>query len=125
MDALRDDEAHIHFDDGDQGWVQLNQLLPFEPTVGMGVLGNYKMAGQFYPGVIARIAGERILIHFDDGDVDWTTPAALALPTQPAGPDARPTKVASHGGGRGWIWVAVIAGAVVLGLLWKWFRVGS
>jgi hypothetical protein len=121
VDAIKNDEAHIHFDDGDQGWVQLNQLLPFEPTVGMGVLGNWKMAGQYFPGAIARIDGTRILIRYDDGDVEWTTPRALALPVQPSGPDARPTKVVSHGSRR-WIWYAVIGGAALLWILWSAFR---
>ncbi len=121
VDAIKDDEAHIHFADGDQGWVQLNQLLPFEPAIGMGVLGNWKMAGQFFPGVIARIDGPRIQIRYDDGDVEWTTSRALALPVQPSGPDARPTRVVSHGSKR-WIWYVLIGGAILLWILWSAFR---
>ncbi len=34
-------------------------------------------------------------MHYDDGDKEWTNPAALAVPSQPTGPDARPTKVAA------------------------------
>jgi hypothetical protein len=92
---IRDGEAHIHFDDGDQGWVQLAQLLPFEPTVGMRVLANWRRAGQYYPGVVTKINGERLHIHYDDGDEEWTKAAALAIPGDPDGPKARPTKTVS------------------------------
>jgi hypothetical protein len=92
---IRDDEAHIHFDDGNQGWVQLAQLLPFEPTVGMRVIANWRRAGQYYPGVVTQINGDRLHIHYDDGDQEWTNAAALALPSADGGPDARPTKTVS------------------------------
>ena len=123
---IGDGEAHIHFDDGDQGWVQLDQLLPFEPTVGMCVLANRRRAGQYYPGVVTKIDGERLHIHYDDGDQEWTKAAALAIPGDPNGPDARPTKTASNlgsraaGGSRALLWLAPIA----IGLLVLLFRYG-
>ena len=106
--------------------MQLYQLLPFEPVVGMRVLGNYNMAGQHYPGVIASVDGLRLFIRYDDGDAEWTTARALVLPIEPTGPDARPTSV-SHGtwwNGNSWsrnrlIWSAVTFGGVVLWLLWR------
>lgn len=122
VDAIDEEEAHIHFDDGDQGWVQLHQLLPYEPTVGMAVLGNWKQAGNYYPGVITRVDGQRILIHYDDGDVEWATSRALALPVQPSGPDARPTKAASGGLHLRWGWIALIGAAVVAAFLWSLLR---
>ncbi|MSQ94848.1 MAG: hypothetical protein EXR98_09870 [Gemmataceae bacterium] len=57
---LRDDQAHVHFDDGDQSWVDVTHLLPFEPTVGMGVMSNWRMGGQYYSGVVTEINGSQL-----------------------------------------------------------------
>nr|WP_289851987.1 tudor domain-containing protein [Rhizobium sp. SSA_523] len=37
-------------------------------TKGDWVLGNYKGAGYWYPGVISSIQGSKITIQYDDGD---------------------------------------------------------
>ena len=80
VDSIDGHDAQIDFDDGDRAWVQLNLLLPFEPTNGMRVYANWRRQGNYYPGAITRLDGERIHIRYDDGDDEWTTAAALALP---------------------------------------------
>jgi hypothetical protein len=120
IEELRGEEAHIHFDDGDHGWVQIQQLLPFEPRVGSVVYVNYNRAGQYYPALIERIDGERLFVRVDGMGSEWTTPRALAMPTQPAGPNARPTRTVS-GSPRWWI-LFLIIGAVVLFLLRAFLR---
>jgi predicted Zn finger-like uncharacterized protein len=94
VDRIQDNEAHIHFDDGDQGWVLLDQLVPLEIPVGLRVMGRWKMGSQFYPGTVTEVQGDRVHVQYDDGDREWTRPAALALSCEPFGPDARPTRVA-------------------------------
>ncbi len=96
IDIFENEEAHIHFDDGNRGWVQVNQLMALQIPVVLRVQGRWQMGFFFYPGTIGQVAGERIFIQYDDGDREWTTPAALKVPCDPFGPDARPTKVASH-----------------------------
>jgi hypothetical protein len=122
VDKIRDGEAHIEFDDGDQGWVQLDQLLPFEPRVGMRILGNWRMAGNYYAGVVTKVAGDRLHIRYDDGHEEWTKAAALALPGMSAGPNARPTKTVTHGASsaRRLLWLAPIG----IGLLLLFLRFG-
>lgn len=109
---LRDDKAHIRFDDGDEGWVQLEHLLPFEPRVGMLLMANWRGRG-YFPGVITEVSGEQLHIRYDDGDQEWTTPRALALPSN-LDAFAEPTKTVAHpaaGAGTGipyWvIWVGI------------------
>ena len=42
-------------------------------NVGTAVEANWKGKGKYYKGKIAQIDGEKIYIHYDDGDKEWTT----------------------------------------------------
>jgi hypothetical protein len=115
VDRVEGKEVHIHFDDGDQGWVLREQLVPLEILVGLPVLARWKMGGQFFPGRVTEVRGERIHIQYDDGDREWTTAAALALPCASYGPDARPTRAARHGNRfAGWLVPLLIGLALLL-----------
>jgi hypothetical protein len=92
VERIEGPEAHVHFDNGDRGWVQLEQLVPLQIPVGLRVLGRWKMGSHFYPGTVTDVQGERVHIQYDDGDREWTRAAALVLPCEPFGPDARPTR---------------------------------
>jgi hypothetical protein len=112
VDVIQGDEVHIHFDDGDRGWVLIQQLVPLEIPVGLRVMGRWKMGSHFYPGTVTEVQGERVHIQYDDGDREWTRAAALALPCEPFGPDARPTRtVSAWNGVLGWL-VPVFVGLV-------------
>jgi hypothetical protein len=92
VDRIEGKEVHIHFDDGDRGWVQLEQVVPLQIPVGLRIMGRWRMRSQYYPGMVTDVQGDRIHIQYDDGDKEWTRPAALALPCERFGPDARPTR---------------------------------
>jgi hypothetical protein len=118
VDKVQGKEAHIHFDDGDAGWVQHEQVLPLEIPIGLPVMGRWKMGGQYYPGTVAEVQGERIRIHYDDGDKEWTKPAALALPMERFGPDARPTRTAvARAPSQVLTWLVPIGIAVLIALI--------
>lgn len=94
VNELRDREVDVHFDDGDQAWVQLEHVLPLDLIVGMFVMCRSRIEqcwldSQFHPGTITDTEGDRVLIRYDDGDEEWTTAAALALPV-PRPPAAMP-----------------------------------
>jgi hypothetical protein len=118
--AANAQEAHIQFDDGDAGWVKLDQLLPLMLVEGMRVLGRWKMGMHYFPGTISEIKNGRVFIRYDDGDKEWTTTAALMIPGNQQGPNARVTRNANNGGSRGasgWmIWIAVVVGIFLLRL---------
>jgi len=116
VNEIRDQEVHIHFDDGDRGWVRAEQLVPLTLSVGLVVLARWKMGSAYYPGTITEVDGERVHIYYDDGDKEWTKPAALALPCQPVGPDARPTFNAMRWRSLGG-WVLAIGAGILLALL--------
>jgi hypothetical protein len=124
VDQIQDNDVHIHFDNGNRGWVLREQLVPLQIPVGLRVLGRWKMGSLFYAGVVAKVQGERLFIKYDDGDREWTTPAALALPCQPFGPNARPTKEVRQGGRGVGGWVVFVIFAILLALLRAGCRAG-
>lgn len=62
----------IRYDDGDRETVALSAVRPYDWMIGMKVECNFKGQGQWYPGTIASLAGERIGIAYDDGDKETT-----------------------------------------------------
>jgi hypothetical protein len=129
VEQLTDKEAHIRFDDGGQGWVLLEQLVPLQIPVGLRVLARWRMGKQYAPATVAEVEGDRIYLRFDDGNTEWSSAAALALPCKPFGPNARPTHLAAHeqaptgagGGGGGWSWVGP---AIVVSIILALMRMG-
>jgi hypothetical protein len=121
VSELRGREAHIDFDDGDQDWVQVEHLMPLDLMIGMFVMGRWKMGQQFFPGRITDTEGDRVHIRYEDGDEEWTTAEALALPIpsqQPAATNAQPAPSPVM---KGWdphtvLWIGAVAVAAVAGL---------
>jgi hypothetical protein len=115
VDQIREKKVHIHFDDGDRGWVPLEQVFPLEITVGMRLVGRWRMGPRFYPGTVTEVRGDRIHVQYDDGDREWTTAAALAVPFQPVDPAAAQSARNSPRRNRalGWLLLVVIGACAV------------
>ena len=62
----------IRYDDGDKETVSMSDVRPYDWMIGMKVECNYKNAGEWFPGTIASLAGEKIGIAYDDGDKETT-----------------------------------------------------
>lgn len=106
VDQIKDDgEVHIHFDDGDRGWVLREQLLPLDIPVGMQLAARKRRGGQYFPATVHEVQGERICLIFEDDKTHehWAAPADLVLLTQPYGPDARPTRNVASGPNMSWL----------------------
>ena len=115
VDRVEGSEVHVHFDDGDAGWVQLEQVFPLLIPVGLRVMSRWKMGSQYFPGTVTAVEGERVFVQYDDGDREWTRPAALVVPCEPTGPNARPTRNATRWRiPTGWIITVVMIGLFVL-----------
>lgn len=63
----------ILYDDGERETVNRSAVRPYDWMIGMQVECNYQGAGDWYPGTIASLAGEKIGIAYDDGDKETTT----------------------------------------------------
>jgi RNase P/RNase MRP subunit p29 len=113
---LDDDRAHVRFDDGDQGWISLQALIPLDIHVGMFVMSRWQMGPHYFPGQITSFEGKRVHVRYDDGDAEWTTTAALALPLQPPPGAAAPAANPSGSNLSTWAWAAVpvLIGAALL-----------
>ncbi|HEX3315510.1 MAG TPA: hypothetical protein VHR72_11495 [Gemmataceae bacterium] len=114
VDQIESMEAHIHFGNGNRGWVQLDQLAAYAIPVGLRIQGRWLRGSIYFPGTIDQVDGERIHIRYDDGDREWTTPDVLAYPCPPFGPPARATKRAFRFPWTWLIWGAFIAGFIGL-----------
>ncbi len=91
---VRGEKVHIVFDDGDEGWVLLVQLLPLAIPIGLRVLRPKRWSGEFVAGTVTGVEGARVLIRDDDDNEVWSPLAGVAVPCAPIGPNARATKTA-------------------------------
>jgi hypothetical protein len=76
IDEIREDEVHVVFEDGNYGrqaWVPAADLRPMDIGLGSRISCRWLRGWIFYNGVIAQQEGERIFIHYDDGDREWNT----------------------------------------------------
>lgn len=102
---ITDDQALIQFDDGDSGWVNLNQMSPIALSVGMRVMNRRSMGPHFFFGKLAEVNGEKVRVAFDDSHPDErTTVASLRIPCESKGRGAEQIKMTSHlkAGNRVW-----------------------
>jgi hypothetical protein len=75
---INGNQALIAFDDGDAGWVLLDQIRPLVVKEGQKVLSRRKLGPQFFPAEILEVRGEAVHVMFQDNQRDeWTRVAAL------------------------------------------------
>ena len=71
--AVEGRSIQVAFDDGDIATVGALQVRPVDWRVGTRVQCNWQNRGQYYPGTITLIEGERIDVRYDDGDRETMT----------------------------------------------------
>lgn len=62
----------IVYDDGDRETVGFGEVRPYDWKIGKKVECDFKGAGEWYPGKIASLGGERLVVTYDDGDKETT-----------------------------------------------------
>lgn len=72
VETVGNGQVTIRYDDGDKETVGLNAVRPYDWMIGMRVECNFQGQGEWYPGKISSLAGERIGIAYDDGDTEMT-----------------------------------------------------
>ena len=62
----------IVYDDKDRETVAAGDVRPYDWTIGKKVECNFKGSGEWFPGKITSLGGEKIGIAYDDGDKETT-----------------------------------------------------
>ena len=68
----------IIYEDGSEALVPSALVVDFWIEVGTKVYGRWG-GGGMYPGKVAKIVGNAVYVHFDDGDKGWTSLGGIAL----------------------------------------------
>ncbi len=79
-DTVKGGAFLIIFEDGSQSLVPSALIVDFWLEIGTKVYARWGSGGM-YPGRVANIVGNAVYVHFDDGDVGWTSLAGIALET--------------------------------------------
>jgi hypothetical protein len=74
------DKVIVQFLDGPERMLTPELIRRFDLGVGMAVEGRWKGGQQYFPGKIAKLEGERVLVKYDDGDEEWSSIRLLRLP---------------------------------------------
>jgi hypothetical protein len=72
VEKLGGGKVTVRYDDGERETLDISDVRAYDWMIGMKVECNYKGKGDWYPGKIASLAGEKIGIAYDDGDKETT-----------------------------------------------------
>jgi hypothetical protein len=88
--SVDSDRTLIHFLDGTQGWVPTEQLRALEFEPGQRVEARWQAGQAYFPGSVSECQGDKLHIHYDDGDREWTLVRLVRLPREgdPVTPDS-------------------------------------
>lgn len=75
-----DDRITVQYLDGPERMLTPELIRKFEIKEGMRIECRWKGAPNYFPGVLAKIDGERIFVKYDDGDEEWTSIRLFRLP---------------------------------------------
>ncbi len=73
------DMVFVSFDDGSAAQISADKVKPLNLEAGERVEGRYMAGSTFYPGVLSRVEGDIVHVHYDDGDEETTLVRFLRL----------------------------------------------
>lgn len=79
IQSIEGERIYVHFDDGDKEWTTSDRLMNIDIEVGDRVHCRWKGGPYYYPGHVTHKEGERIHVHYDDEDKEWTTIACVRV----------------------------------------------
>jgi hypothetical protein len=71
IQSVSGDRLTIKYDDGDRETLKVNDVKPYNWTIGSRVECNFRGSG-WYAGKITALGGEKLSIAYDDGDKENT-----------------------------------------------------
>ncbi len=77
--AVEGKRVHTLFDDNDQAYLTWDKVRQLDVEIGDRVFCRWKGGPYYLPGEITQKKGERIRVHFEDGQHEWTSVRLLRL----------------------------------------------
>jgi hypothetical protein len=71
--TVHDDRVIVQFADGPQRMLTPELIRRYELRPGCRIECRWKAGPHHFPGILAQLDGERVYVHYDDGDKEWTS----------------------------------------------------
>lgn len=81
IDEVDGKRYFIRYNDGDTEWIASSKLIQKDKSLkplkmeklkkGVRIIGNWRNNGKWYPSQIMEMAGDKLLVKYDDGDKEW------------------------------------------------------
>jgi hypothetical protein len=84
--SIDGDKIIVQFLDGPERMLTPELIRRFELKVGMPVESRWRGGQRFFRGTIQKLEGDRVFLHYDDGDEEWSNVRLLRLPPSDAPP---------------------------------------
>jgi len=78
--SINDDKVVVQFLDGLERMVTPELVKRFDVKPGLKIESRWAGDQHFFPGTLAKVEGERILIKYEDGDEEWSSIRLIRIP---------------------------------------------
>src|SRR5262249_51702825 len=78
--SIQEDRVLVHFLDGPERLLTPELIRKFDLSPGTRVECRWKGGTAYFAGVLRQADGDRVLIHYDDGDQEWTSVRLIRVP---------------------------------------------
>jgi hypothetical protein len=78
--SIDGDKIIVHFLDGPERMLTPELIRRFDLNVGLTMECRWRGGGQYFPGRISQVEGDRIFVDYADGDKEWNTVRLVRLP---------------------------------------------
>ena len=78
--SIQDERIIVQYLDGPERMLTPELVKKFNLPAGIRVECRWKAGPNYLPGVLAKMDGDRVQIHYDDGDQEWTSVRLVRIP---------------------------------------------
>jgi len=80
--SINDDRVIVQYLDGPERMLTPELIRRFDMKVGMKVECRWKGGPNYLPGKLTKVEGERVHMHYDDGDEEWNSIRLVRIPPE-------------------------------------------
>ncbi len=78
--SIQDDRIVVQYLDGPERMLTPELIKRFDLRAGARIEGRWKGGPNYFPGVLAKLEGDRVFVRYDDGDEEWTSVRLIRVP---------------------------------------------